>query len=544
MSMLDHFPPGFSPREDQRKIIRRINEAYGSGYRHILLCAPTGIGKSHIGACLARTSVTSWTLTSQITLQDQYLRDFKWMADIRGKIHYPCMAMYEDGNVPAGHGGADPSRSCAVGVCTWNTPGGRSVCSYKPRIDEIGSNDCLYYTAKYTALQSRHALANYAAYFALRAQFLPPDMVRRGTCVADEAHLVEDSLVEWVGCDVQARHMRAAGLSFGAYHLDEPDSLRRMLDDVCAAYHERVAAMHLRDGGALPAMSAREERFRVMLAELKQHPENVIVQRLWPRGKPGDRDGPAALSLRPLSVTHHAMRYFDAGCTLWMSATLHPGIFCPEMGLDERDCKFIEVPTSPFPASRSPVMFQDTAPLGRRAGASEVGAACAEVDRIMTVHQKQKGLVLTTSVEQCNAITKSLSRDNRSRILAVHNSSGRRRDDVLSDHAASKSPTVLLSPSLWYGADLRHYLSRFQVIFKAPYPSLSDARTARKAELNPLWYQFRTLSQLLQGCGRSVRSEGDWATTYVVDSNARALLIRMGEYVPASYRDMFRRALA
>ena len=36
-------------------------------------------------------------------------------------------------------------------------------------------------------------------------------------------------------------------------------------------------------------------------------------------------------------------------------------------------------------------------------------------------------------------------------------------------------------------------------------------------ETNPDWYSWKTLVDLLQAYGRSIRNDGDWAETYILD---------------------------
>jgi len=79
-------------------------------------------------------------------------------------------------------------------------------------------------------------------------------------------------------------------------------------------------------------------------------------------------------------------------------------------------------------------------------------------------------------------------------------------------------PTVLISPSLHLGLDLKDDLSRFQVITKVPYPSMADKWISKKKERSERWYTWQTGLRLVQGYGRSIRSKDDWAWTYVLDS--------------------------
>ncbi|MGC2573232.1 MAG: helicase C-terminal domain-containing protein [Candidatus Nitrosopolaris sp.] len=91
------------------------------------------------------------------------------------------------------------------------------------------------------------------------------------------------------------------------------------------------------------------------------------------------------------------------------------------------------------------------------------------------------------------------------------------KDDFIKNHTFSK-PTVLISPSLHLGLDLKDDLSRFQIITKVPYPSLGDRWIDEKRKRSEKWYNWQTALRLVQGYGRSIRSKDDWAKTYVLDS--------------------------
>ena len=61
----------------------------------------------------------------------------------------------------------------------------------------------------------------------------------------------------------------------------------------------------------------------------------------------------------------------------------------------------------------------------------------------------------------------------------------------------------------------------------------------RKNEAEPAWADAHALTQVLQGIGRSVRSEADHAITYVLDANTHFLVRRCASagVVPAAYHD-------
>ncbi|WKT58507.1 DEAD/DEAH box helicase family protein [Candidatus Nitrosotenuis chungbukensis] len=76
---------GKEPTQKQRDIIKKIQHAMGSGYKKILLSAPTGTGKSWIAIALSLYLKSSTVLTSTVLLQDQYKNEFGFFNTVRGK---------------------------------------------------------------------------------------------------------------------------------------------------------------------------------------------------------------------------------------------------------------------------------------------------------------------------------------------------------------------------------------------------------------------------------------------------------------------------
>tara|TARA_Y100001938_G_scaffold30629_1_gene41606 strand:- start:165 stop:473 length:309 start_codon:yes stop_codon:yes gene_type:complete len=83
----------------------------------------------------------------------------------------------------------------------------------------------------------------------------------------------------------------------------------------------------------------------------------------------------------------------------------------------------------------------------------------------------------------------------------------------------SKEATVLLSPSMTEGVDLKEDLSRFQIICKVPFPYLGDKLVRKKMNKWDWWYDLQTAKTIIQSVGRSIRSESDSAVTYILDSS-------------------------
>jgi hypothetical protein len=98
--------------------------------------------------------------------------------------------------------------------------------------------------------------------------------------------------------------------------------------------------------------------------------------------------------------------------------------------------------------------------------------------------------------------------------------------------SSSTKPTVLISPSLYTGLDLKDDLSRFQIIVKVPYPDLGDRWINEKRKSSEQWYTWQTALRLIQGYGRSIRSKEDYAVTYVLDSGFQNFVNRNRNILP------------
>ena len=89
--MIAKFPAPFEPREIQKEILSRIGQSVDSGYKKILLCAPTGIGKSLVGVAVAGYFERSFIVTATKHLQDQYAKDISSIMPVKGKQNFPCL---------------------------------------------------------------------------------------------------------------------------------------------------------------------------------------------------------------------------------------------------------------------------------------------------------------------------------------------------------------------------------------------------------------------------------------------------------------------
>ncbi len=208
-------------------------------------------------------------------------------------------------------------------------------------------------------------------------------------------------------------------------------------------------------------------------------------------------------------------------------------MFCRNVGLDPDKVKFIRIP-SDFPLEHRPIIPLNIEYLNyNNLQSKEVKLAIAKaVDNLMALHKNDKGIIHTTSYEQLNFIKENISHTNARRLIETDPEI--QRDDVIFQHTKTiTKPTVLISPSLHTGLNLKDELSRFQIIIKVPYPNKSDRWTNAKRNMDTEWYYWQTALKLIQAYGRSVRSKDDWAKTYVLDSAFGYFVKRNKDILPS-----------
>ena len=152
-----------------------------------------------------------------------------------------------------------------------------------------------------------------------------------------------------------------------------------------------------------------------------------------------------------------------------------------------------------------------------------------EIDNILD-KEKGKGIIHCQTYNYKNSI-ESLSR-YKDRFI-THQSNN--RSNKLNEFIQDKTDKVLLSVNMGEGIDLKDDLARFQIIVKAPYPFLGDPWTKIHFDRSKQWYNNQTVIQIMQMCGRIIRSKDDWGTTYLIDKNISDLLNR--SELPQYFKD-------
>lgn len=603
----------------QYDVLKKICDAFNSGFKFVILEAPTGFGKSPVAISVARTVGTSYICSATKDLQTQYVKDFPFLRAVKGMGNYSCLVKEDfvenktyacgkcgilDGNTLKMITNSDeckhkvveygPCRSGQIGykhdretckLCngkrgysTTNSSKFHNGCRYRTYSDDytlaFGNTDkeqieltdlrkedyeawykitdknnsdlwmhtrgfedfkkirgnftpCPYYDQLNKGIISSHSIFNYAnflTFLRLNSDFLP----QRELLVLDEGHSIENQIVEQVGVSVSKRILQKyiATDILEDCNFSCDDSIEKgwvlLLYNICQALERSI-----------PDMTSEEiridaidylQRINEVVDDIKSNPLNWVISKLE-----SENSKVSKVEFKPLDVSSYCKTLFDkCNRTLIMSATiLDVNTFCRNLGLDMKTVKFIDA-DSDFPVENRPIYqmnkaYLNYASLELESVQREISRA---VDKIMTLHNKDKGIIHCTSYAQVHFIEKYISIENKRRLILTDPERFNSRDEVIKEHLTTSKSTVLLSPSLHTGLDLKDESSRFQIIVKVPYPSRKDRWIEAKRKKDGAWYNWQTSIKLVQAYGRSVRSKDDWAKTYVLDTAFKMFVAR------------------
>ena len=544
-----------SPRPNQLEYINKVIEAFLiSNKRYVVLNAPTGTGKSIIGAVVADV-INSLCKTKQYQIQGeegnedraslilmhnnaltkQYHETFAEFGNqefllLKGANNYSCNAL----STPEEPFSAE---SCAV------------MKFKKEGLNEIINkycDKCEYQRIKKMKNASRNVITNFSYYFVDRQfsdVFKPRDIV-----IWDEAHTVNDSF-----CEHNAIYFSQDRLQ--KFYDELSDSLKMMDMDVFKKIknvQKDLEEGKITDNNYKSYLNILNEVYHraydeaQALADSSGHDMNKymkyskIAKKYFNLGCKVDdllvynyehifEFVPKTLeaSVKPIFIgTMFEQTLIHSRFNLFMSATISKEYLTETLKLNEQDVEFIKVPPT-FPKEHKLIIFFNTQNLNYRSMQEESTLKTLDdsVRKIVDKHVsefQENGVILTPSF----AVTERMANTIRKAKIPVEifeHQRGMKADQIIEKFKRSKGPSILLSPSIYEGVDLPGDLSRYQIIVKAPFPSLAEKRMKYILDHHQKIYNLLTIQKIVQGGGRSVRSEDDYAVTYILDTNAHRL---------------------
>jgi ATP-dependent DNA helicase DinG len=535
---LSHFPQEYNPSDQQIKLIKGVERAFNRGKKFVICCAPTGTGKSFLAKtlagisspatdkfkesiqsysaykqdfagnyiseidCLSQPPFGTFALTITKSLQDQYLKLFPDTDILKGKSNYIC--------------DVDPHFDVETAPCVL-VPKIRDECWEK--------NRCPYYNARNSALLSRFAVLNYKMFLAL-----PSHVKRKNFIICDEASELEDELIKQYSAEINYDRLRAYGVDCKTLITDSKDKVRTWLCENIFQISEQINTLINRVNKKHRTLSQPE---KIKLQYLKNaHNSLTTVDTLWRDCEYIiDKDIKKVL-LTPLRADKLTKFIFNhADNVLLMSATIidHKN-FAKTLGIT--DYEYVEV-ESDFNPEKSPIYVSSQNKLNYKNLTNILPAICEQIKTIIDHHKNEKGIIHTHSKDITNFIKTKLEGNKR----FLFRDETANNEAILKEHYETDFPTILVSPSLSFGVDLKDSLARFQIIIKLPYPPLSSKHIKKLFDTDKDWYENKMLNALVQACGRATRSKNDFSTTYILDGNIVNALKRTKHKLPKSFID-------
>jgi len=505
--LIDQFPFG-ELRGHQKWVLEEASKALSDPTKKfIVIQAPTGSGKSPLAVAQGRALGRSYLLTMNKFLQDQYTRDFgHFMADLKGRTNYFCSKRPQ-----AAKGKKDVEPECCPADASARKRRGCNAPEYKDK--------CEYFQAIHNAVESKFTLMNFSAglcFMNYTDKFGP-----RPVLIIDEAHALEDQLTSFIEFSVTAESLLEAGLlrNFDQIpNFDAPQDYVPWLRVIMKESEDFLNGVkpYPRD---LDELKNLVGKISTLISVIEDDPTNFVLQKDFTSiGKL------QSIKINPIIVSEFAHDYlFKFGQkVILMSATIVDfKAFAKTLGIKESEAAFIDVPST-FPKENRPIHILTTKKLSQANLNSSLPSIIKDIQDILDKHENDKGIIHVSSYALAQSIYDGLSRAHRTRVNFPKNSG--EQADVATLQRIEKRPTVILSPSMTEGVDLKDDMSRFQIIVKMPFASLGDALIKARMQRDSRSYGLKTAIRLIQAYGRSIRSETDYAETYVIDGKILDLL--------------------
>lgn len=425
-------------------------------------------------------------------------------------------------------------------------------CQYERDGDQIAEckeqGNCPYYKARELAQIASCSLLNFSAYLTWRmigAKQDEPFFDQRELHVIDEAHRIEDCVIDFLALKIsepQIRKMFRRQMSVIGDMPREGDetAVLTYLKGVDEAINYRLAELAEEFDVSVEllaetAMESRSAEKKIMpTLNLQEKIANIFGEDnavedfalgFTHEAARGKFEGGNTVMAKPLMIGSYIRERVLGGHTLFMSATLPmTDSWAKNLGLTGYEIINID---SHFPAENRPIFFTTVGSMKKGGAERLVDLATRKILQIVEKFPAEKGIIHTPSYLY-NGLLSQYLYDPRFLICK----SGDDTEATLNKHCKTDQPTILVSPAMREGVDLKDSLSRFQIIVKAPFPSLGDPAIKKKMESNYHWYNQLVLTHFLQAYGRSVRSSTDYARTYILDDDLRDFLRKMRKEIP------------
>lgn len=529
----------YEPRDIQIEALEFIKHNIRRGKKYMMLNSPTGTGKSYFAVMFinwylnyinpeARFDI----LTNSKILQNQYTREFSFIKSLKGRNSYTCHTY---------------NCSCQEGK-EMNKALKRTC------------DSCPYDLAFQSWITSDIGLTNFHLFNTLHL-FVPGHMERKrcNVLIIDEAHDFESILCDFITMKISERSLKLLGFNdmkifkiaeqlknvktvikfidfIDNYFITE---LSMLLDNMKSLLSQQriTQAEKIKVSKYITNIESALESYKTFSKSMDEETDDIHnwvldVEKETTTGKRLSME--LSYTLQPVwskkYLNDYIWKYYDH--IIFMSGTiLDKDMFAYLNGIDSSLCSYYNI-KSPFSVKRRPIYYIKVGKMTFENKEQTWEKQKKVLDKIVSRNKDKKGIIHTTNYEISNWI-KEYYKDN-DRFL-FHTTDD--RDKILYQHMTSTKPTILVSPSMMNGVDLKDELSRFQIIIKIPYPNIKSQKIKKRQKDYPDWYNWKTVVDLIQSYGRSIRSEEDWCETYILDESLSNVMRYNYKYLPEYFTD-------
>jgi len=528
-------------------IVDILNTYLNSEVDTYILEAPTGSGKSLIAmicsAFLQEINLRGYILTSELALQDQYIGDFYKYGLSWGSVK-----------------GAD-TYNCAVNMLPFSLGECRiQKLSYEQAEQLPCWEECGYLTNRKKAIESPISLLNYS-YALIQRNYVEDQQQKQGHGVpfpsrdfvfCDEAHRIIDIVQghfsprinqEFIDAikyleTFQKKHgyggevlsTNLISLVFLIQEEENKNMLKSHLQKfynylVKQRYKDKIvaddASKKFEDFAAVPTDWRRALSYMDRVKDVYCKVEDYIkilesgsVDKMVKTVTQTLKDTPEIV-FNYVDEGYMVDRYFSKkfGFKVLMSATFgNPKYFLNAFG--GKNARYNRI-KSTFNFTKSPVYLMYKNRLSYRNIDEKTPLLAESLCSILERHPNMSGIVHSGSYSLAKKVWTLLPKVHQDRIYLYEGTN--EKINAISNLVDKESNKIVMGPSLLEGLDLKDDFSRLQIFLKVPYPSLANNFVKEKMKHYPDWYKWKAAVSVLQGVGRSIRSEEDWAITYFLD---------------------------
>ena len=539
MKLLNRDLSKYTLRKEQEDAEKHVFDTMESdpSKKFFLLDMPPGVGKSVLTLSMIKRyfkdiepDANVDVLTESKSLQKQYSDEFNSISNLWGKNGYNC----EQFNCSCEQGkdfGAAAASKC---------------------------ESCPYDSARIGFMEGRISLTNFYMFILLQMSGVLKQR-ESNILIVDEAHELESVYSNFLSIDMTEKSLKNYGVpdfvnimknmkkikevsEFKEYCEDflliklgtrlgvmtseisrlEKQALNRQvnIDKVLGNTSNGFIEMG-KDKEKLKSFMSRIEYF---ITEFDNSPNNWVLQQSY------DDNKNLKINIQPVwsnkYINEHIWSHYDT--VILMSGTiLSKSMFCYINGIPENLASYYMI-DSPFDVKKRPIYYM---PVGRMSYKDKEKAFVTYppmLKKLLKKYSNKKGIIHTVTFELQRWISEILDTER----LLLHTSDQDSKNFALKHHYTVKKPTILVSPSMYTGIDLKNGRARFQICLKVPYPYLGDIKNKKRMETNPEWYSWATVSKLIQMYGRGVRNLDDYADFIILDGCFSDVLNRSAHLLP------------